>query len=359
MRGTSNMDSESFTWRMDGNRVVMNFPTHVENYRIRHVGDNLTFFDGTIPGTFTYTRITSQALFNRLDDSSGRDVDSNNRGVASITFGSIFKHLGLEYAIGDRWVDEGNNWIRIPVSITNISNSDVSLLYTAIQIWSPNGLSILPQFTTVGEVGDFHAGTSLRPGAIFETFFRFQSQGDGTYEIELSEFLSQSNEVSVTITLPIMQTDIPSTSITAPHAGAGFIDLEFGLGRSPFYTHFRISIPSNWSYEIDRDDPGAVIIEGNVPGGRIRLSVEEMWGVDTLDDFIGNDPMYEFVFLDGYIGLYTYSFHLWGNAEATFNYWVRDDMWMRINFFCHSDFLVLRDEDFDMILNIARSLRRL
>ena len=54
--------TENFTWRINGNRITMTFGgefqifPRTESYDIRIIGNTITFSNGTIPGTFVFTR---------------------------------------------------------------------------------------------------------------------------------------------------------------------------------------------------------------------------------------------------------------------------------------------------------------
>lgn len=284
------------------------------------------------------------------------NVGTSNNPLQA-TFGSRFSYFGLEYTIGDSWVIEDRGWgnysIRIPVSMTNISNGEVSLLSIGIQVWCPNGLSLLPQFTTVASVGELGAPTSLRPGATLETFFGFEYQGDGTYEIDLSEWFGLDTEVDVTITLPITRTGASQqptqpqdTDVPTSQAGTGLTDHHFTFGITPFV----ISIPPNWYYEMSVDGPDTVFIRGEVPGGRITMSVEGLWVNSFHEIADGSMSATDFAFDDGYIGL-SMVFMDWGSRFV----WAREDMWMQISL--NWDHLDMTNEYVDLFNSVARSLR--
>jgi len=123
-------------------------------------------------------------------------IDTGNNDT-SITFGSTFRYLGIEYTIGDSWrIEDPGGFIYIPVSISNISNADNSPNSAGIRLWSPNGLSIFGGFGTI-------LPTSMRAGASLNTHFIFEDHGDGVYVIEFYEMFV--SDIDVVITLPIIR----------------------------------------------------------------------------------------------------------------------------------------------------------
>jgi len=194
---------ETFTWIVDGSTVFMTFDSHIERYSIRIRGDSLTFYNGTMPGTFQYSRVAYMAGGGQPigNAQAGIPIQPGANNAISATFGSTFKYLGLEFAIADSWIIGEELWqdqFQIPITITNISNADVSLMSIVATAWAPDGLSIGVAF------GYLNADRirELRPGATLETFLMLPDQGDGTYEVDFSEFLGDGS-VDVTITLPI------------------------------------------------------------------------------------------------------------------------------------------------------------
>ena len=301
--------------------------------------------------SFSEAPQTQVMLWTVINTVFGESGGVQQRENIQVTFGSTFEYLGLEIILADSWVTDDELWqgrLKIPVAITNISSADASLMSISATAWAPDGLSLGIAF---GEFG-VDALTLIRPGATLETFLIFQDEGDGIYEIEFAEFLGASNAVDVLITLPIIrdlsaQQTPPAASGTDPNVRAGLVDHSFTLGGTPFV----ISMPPNWFYEMDWDGPGAVFLVGDVPSGRIVMYVSEIWWASSIDEvaLMGN-RINDFEFIDGHNGLRITEHH----TDGTIQYWVRDDMWLYIEWFQEPDLL----DYFELITDIAASLRR-
>jgi len=415
---------------------------------------------GTFDATFlSFNEVpqTQLMLLTLITTVFGESGEAQQRETTQATFGSTFEYLGLEITIASSRVTDDEQWqhqIKIPVTVTNISSVDVSLMSISATAWTPDGLSLGIAFGAFGA----DALTSIRPGATLETFIIFYDDGDGTYEVEFTEFLGDGS-VGVTITLPISrdggavhQPTTPTTNqdasqiahelvgrwrvidaynnwlfpdtgmvefdiieffadgtgsenkdgtefgfewqvtgaegrslvinysdrelsvfyeifdsqlllmleagppavfnrmdVSAPPAanqGTGFVDHNLTLGG----TSFVISTPPDWSYEMDWDGPGVVILAGDVPSGRIGLYVSELWWASSIDEAAqSGNRVNDFDFIDGHNGLRITSHEDWG----TLQFWIRDDMWLYAGWFQIPDLL----DYFDLITDIAASLR--
>ena len=421
---------------------------------------------GTFDATFLsfnevpQTQLMLLTLINTVFDDSG---EVQQREGIHATFGSTFVYLGLEYVIGDNWMfEDGGGWLpdtfRIPVSITNVSDA-ANGLQARLFAWCPNGLAIRGGF--YGHLSFFGAPNTMQPGTSISTYIYFEYQTDGTYVVELSEWIVGIIDyiTGVTITLPISrdggvsQQPVPPTTdqgtaqiahelvgrwraidaynnwlfpdtgmvefdiiefladgtgrenkdeaefgfewqatgedsgslvincgdrelsvfyeifgnqlflmleagppavfnrmdVSAPPAanqGTGFIDHSFTLGR----TTFVISTPPDWSYEIDWDGPGAIILARDVFGGQMAVIVEELWWADSWQEVtIQGNRLNEFVFDDGHTGVRITYHEDWGTVQT----WAREDMWLRVLWLQEPDLL----DYFDLITDIAASLR--
>jgi hypothetical protein len=131
-----------------------------------------------------------------LSGENGGDNSSTSNKPISVTFGSTFRYLGIEYTIGDNWDISGSEaygcYIKIPVKITNISNANNTSDLWVNKTWTPNDV------TTSGAIG---TGGEMRPGASQNGDITLYYEGDGDYVLELTRVLR--SEVEVIITLPI------------------------------------------------------------------------------------------------------------------------------------------------------------
>jgi hypothetical protein len=134
--------------------------------------------------------------FDSGNASYSADAESNANGAISVTFGSTFRHQGMEYTIGDSWdisgSDEYGYYINIPVKITNISNANNTTDLWVGKTWSPNDITTYGGISTVGE---------MRPGASRNVDITLYYDGDGDYVLELTRVLK--SDIEVIITLPI------------------------------------------------------------------------------------------------------------------------------------------------------------
>jgi len=260
---------------------------------------------------------------------SGVRSGSNRRNAPiEATFGSTFTSFGFEITVADTWVVEDfgldNDWILIPISITNISNR-TTRLNAMSTIWSPNGLSIA--------LGGLSDSPEMRQGASFNTDIRFPFQEDGAYVVELTDGMAGS-AVEAILTLPIT---MQATGTTPSREGNQTTP-------SNWQDAGDVQIPPDWNVD---DSMDATVVFGMVGGQEIELVanwIEEdfQWLVDSAN------TSSHFTFADGMVG-YRLDFPeeiMWINPTAH-----------RALTFRHRGQIGLYNAGSDVINSIAATLR--
>ena len=136
---------------------------------------------------------------------------SSMTNAISVTFGSTFKYLGIEYIIGDSWnISWGGENIEIPLTVKNITNTP-NRPNGGFYTWTPAGISTNGWIANTSE---------MRPGVSQDTYLSFGYDGDGVYTVEFYDLVGwiensqkgnyiKNPKIDVIITLPIKRSKSP------------------------------------------------------------------------------------------------------------------------------------------------------